>query len=122
MKKILFFLLLIPVSKFIHAQEAATNHAEFKFEGKTYTANYDNAKHLLTMSEEVSIEIYDQSGTCVKRAVGMKVDFKPLLKAGEQQTFTVRFYKKAKTKKSKKKNASINQKGEIGTMVIADEK
>ena len=122
MKKIIFFLLIIAAPEFIHAQDAATNHAEFKFEGKTYTADYDNAKHLLTMSEEVSIEIYDQSGSCVKRAVGIKVDFKPLLKAGEKQTFTLRFYKKAKTKKSKKKNASINQKGEIGTMVIEDEK
>jgi hypothetical protein len=123
MKKIIFLFVLVFVGKLICAQDAATNHAEFTYLGKTYTANYDEAKHLLTMSEEVSIEIYDQSGTCVKRAVGIKVDFKPLLKEGEEQTFTIRFYKKSKKKKShSKKNASINQKGEIGTMVIKDQK
>ncbi len=123
MKKIFLLLILAFTARFIHAQDAATTHAEFKFEGKTYTANYDNTKHLLTVSLSVSIEIYDETGTCVKRAEGTKIDFKPLLKAGEQKTFTVKFYKNSKKKKSSsKKNASIKEKGEIGTMVIEDQK
>ena len=106
-------------AKFIHAQDAATTHAEFNFQGKTYVADYDETKHLLTMSEEVSFEIYDETGLCVKRSEGLKIDFKPLLKVGEDKTFTVRFYKKAKKKRGK---SSIKQKGEIGTMVIRDRK
>lgn len=121
MKNILLIFVLVLASKFSFAQDAATTHAEFNFQGKTYTANYDEAKHVLTMSEVVSFEIYDETGTCIKRSEGLTVDFKSLLKVGEDRTFTVRFYKKAKASK-RKKNASIKQKGEIGTMVIRDKK
>lgn len=119
MKKFILLFVLFFAANFLHAQDAATTHAEFTFQGKTYTANYDDTKHLLTMSEEVSFEIYDETGTCIKRSEGLKVDFKPLLKSGEEKTFTVRFYKKAKKRRSK---SSIKQKGEIGTMVIRDKK
>ena len=123
MKKIFFLFVLTFSVQLLSAQDAATTHAEFTYLGKTYTANYDETKHLLTMNEEVSFEIYDQTGSCIKRSVGIKVDFKPLLKVGEEQTFTIKFYKKAKKKKfSLKKNGSINQKGEIGVMVIKDSK
>jgi hypothetical protein len=122
MKQLFIFFLLLFSAQLVSAQDAATTHAEFTFQGKTYTANYDEAKHLLTMSEEVSIEIYDETGTCIKRSEGTKVDFKPLLKVGEDKTFTVKFYKKSKTSKRKKKNSSIKQKGEIGIMVIRDQK
>ena len=124
MKKIIFLFVLMFAAKFIQAQDdAATTHAEFKYEGKSYTANYDDAKHLLTLNVSVSVEIYDETGSCIKRAEGTKIDFKPLLKAGEKKTFTVKFYKNSKKKKSSaKKNASIKEKGEIGTMVIEDQK
>ncbi|HET6989788.1 MAG TPA: hypothetical protein VFJ43_00625 [Bacteroidia bacterium] len=120
MKKIFFlFVLMLPV-KFVSAQDAATTHAEFNSQGKTYIADYDNAKHVLKMNEEVSFEIYDETGSCIKRSEGLTVDFKPILKS-EEKTFTVRFYRKSKTSKSKK-SASIKQKGEIGVMVIKDQK
>jgi hypothetical protein len=122
MKKIFLLFVLIFAAKLVSAQDAATTHAEFSFQGKTYTANYDEAKHVLSMNEEVSFEIYDETGTCIKRSEGLKVDFTPLLKAGEDRTFTVRFYKKTKTSKKRKKSTSIKQKGEIGTMVIRDKK
>ena len=104
----------------LSAQDAATTHAEFDFQGKKYVANYDASKHLLTMNEEVSFEIYDETGSCIKRSEGLTIDLKPILKA-EEKTFTVRFYKKAKASK-KKKQSSIKQKGEIGIMVIKDQK
>src|SRR6267142_5059027 len=98
MKKLIFFFVLFIPAKFIYAQDAATTHSEFTYLGKTYTANYDEAKHVLTVSEEMSIEIYDETGSCVKRQTGTKVDFKTILKVGEEKTFTVRFYKKQKKK------------------------
>jgi hypothetical protein len=120
MKKSFLLLLLLFSVKFISAQDAATTHAEFDFQGKKYVANYDEAKHVLTMNEEVSFEVYDESGSCIKRSEGLTIDLKPLLKA-EEKTFTIRFYKKAKATKKKKKS-SIKQKGEIGIMVIKDQK
>jgi hypothetical protein len=121
MKKMFFLLVLILSAKFVSAQDAATTHAEFDVQGKKYIADYDNAKHVLKMNEEVSFEIYDETGSCIRRSEGLSVDFKPILKAGEEKTFTVKFYKKSKKSKSKK-NASIKQKGEIGVMVIKDQK
>lgn len=120
MKKLYFLFLFLFAATFVSAQDAATTHAEFNFQGKTYIANYDAAKHLLTMSEEVSFEIYDETGSCIRRSEGLTVDFKSILKA-EEKTFTVRFYKKTKKSKRKKKS-SIKQKGEIGIMVIKDQK
>lgn len=120
MKNICLITVLLFTVKFMNAQDAATTHAEFVVQGKTYVANYDETKHLLTMSEEVSFEIYDETGSCIRRSEGLTVDFKSILKA-EEKTFTVRFYKKSK-KSRKKKNASIKQKGEIGVMVIKDRK
>lgn len=113
-------MLLLLAVKFVSGQDAATTHAEYTVQGKTYIANYDPAKHVLTMNEEVSFEIYDETGSCIKRSEGLTVDFKTILKA-EEKTFTVRFYKKTKSSKKKKKT-SIKQKGEIGIMVIKDSK
>ncbi|MDQ3109832.1 MAG: hypothetical protein M3R17_08045 [Bacteroidota bacterium] len=120
MKNIFLLFSLLFVSGFASAQDAATTHAEFTLQGKTYIANYDETKHVLTMSEEVSFEIYDETGSCVKRSEGLTVDFRSLLKA-EEKTFTIRFYKKTKQSKRRKKS-SIKQKGEIGIMVIKDQK
>lgn len=117
MKKLIFLFLLSLTATFLHAQDAATNSATFKVQGKTYTANYDSEKHKLVFSQEVSYEIYDQSGDCVKRGVGESAEFSSLLKGKEEQTFTVRIYRKAK-----RKGGKIVQKGPIGTMVIADSK
>ncbi len=123
MKNTVLLIILIFATKFIYAQDAACTHAEFKFENKNYVADYDNVKHVLKMSEEVSFEIYDETGSCIKRSTGLSVDFKSILKVDEEKTFTVRFFKKSKKKKSSsKKNASIKQKGEIGVMVIRDQK
>ena len=106
-----------------YAQDAATTHAEFNFQGKTYIADYDEVKHVLKMNEEVSFEVYDETGECIKRSSGLTIDFKSILKVGEEKTLTVRFFKKSKKKKStSNKNASIKQKGEIGIMVIRDQK
>lgn len=121
MKKIIFLILVIFSSNGAFAQDAACTHAEFDFQGKTYVANYDEAKHVLTMNEEVSFEIFDETGTCIRRSEGLTVDFKSILKTGVEKTYTIRFYKKTKASK-KKKNASIKQKGEIGVMVIKDQK
>jgi hypothetical protein len=121
MKKTFLFFILFFVVKFAAAQDAATTHAEFTSQGKTYIADYDNVKHVLKMNEAVSFEIYDETGSCIKRSEGLTIDFKSLLKTGEEKTFTVKFYKKSKTSKSKK-NTSIKQKGEIGVMVIKDQK
>lgn len=120
MKNLVFLFVLMFAAKIVSAQDAATTHAEFTLQGKTYIANYDEAKHILTMNEEVSFEIYDESGSCIKRSEGLSIDFKTLLKA-EEKTFTVRFYKKTKQSKRRKKT-SIKQKGEIGIMVIRDKK
>lgn len=120
MKKIFALFLSCFFALMLSAQDAATTHAEFDFQGKKYVANYDASKHLLTMNEEVSFEIYDETGSCIKRSEGLTIDLKPILKA-EEKTFTVRFYKKAKASK-KKKQSSIKQKGEIGIMVIKDQK
>lgn len=120
MRNTFLLFVLIFAAKFVSAQDAATTHAEFTLQGKTYIANYDEAKHLLTMSEEVSFEIYDESGSCIRRSEGLSIDFKTILKA-EEKTFTVRFFKKTKQSKRKKKS-SIKQKGEIGIMVIKDKK
>ncbi len=120
MKRFFVLFVLIFAANFLSAQDAATTHAEFTLQGKTYVANYDETKHVLTMSEEVSFEIYDESGSCIKRSEGLTVDFRTILKA-EEKTFTVRFYKKTKQSKRKKKS-SIKQKGEIGIMVIKDKK
>jgi hypothetical protein len=120
MKKLFLLFILLSVPGFIAAQDAATTHAEFTVSGKTYIANYDATKHVLTMSEKVSFEIYDETGSCVKRSEGLSIDFRSLLKA-EEKTFTVRFFKKAKKSKLRKK-AAIKQKGEIGVMVIRDQK
>lgn len=102
----------------IHAQ-APTNNADFTYLGKNYSAKYDTGKHLLTFSEEVSFEIYNDQGECVKRGDAKTVDFRELLRGGGEKTFTVNLYRKSK--KTKKKNASIKQKGEIGTMLVTDE-
>lgn len=120
MKNIFLLTIFLFASAFVFAQDAATTHAEFDFQGKKYVANYDAAKHVLTMNEEVSFEVYDETGSCVKRSEGLTIDLKPILKA-EEKTYTVRFYKKAKATKKKKKS-SIKQKGEIGVMVIKDQK
>lgn len=120
MKKTLLLILLSFAAKFVSAQDAATTHAEFDFQGKKYIASYDASKHLLTMNEEVSFEVYDETGSCIKRSEGLTIDLKTLLKT-EEKTFTIRFYKKAKATKKKKKS-SIKQKGEIGIMVIKDQK
>jgi hypothetical protein len=120
MKKGILFILLLVTAKLVSAQDAATTHAEFVVQGKTYIANYDETKHVLTMNEEVSFEIYDETGSCIRRSEGLSVDFKSILKA-EEKTFTVRFYKKTKSSKKRKKT-SIKQKGEIGIMVIKDSK
>ncbi len=120
MKNLLLFFFVLLSSTMLFAQDAATTHAEFMYQGKSYIANYDEAKHLLTMNEEVSIIVYDETGTSVKRTEGKTLDLKSLLKT-EDATFTIRFYKKSKGSK-KKKNASIKQKGEIGFMVIKDHK
>ncbi len=117
MKKLLLLLLFCLPAHFLSAQDAATNSATFKVQGKTYTANYDSEKHKLVFSQEVSYEIYDQSGDCVRRGVGESAEFSSLLKGKEEQTFTVRLYKKAK-----KKGKKIIQKGPIGTMVVTDSK
>jgi hypothetical protein len=115
MKKLLLLFLVCFTSGFLQAQ--ATNSATFTVQGKTYTANYNSEKHKLVFSEEVSYEIYDQSGECVKRGVGESAEFSSLLKGKEEQTFTVRLYKKAK-----KKGKKIKQKGPIGTMIVTDSK
>lgn len=120
MKKGILVLLLLLAARFVSAQDAVTTHAEYTVQGKTYIANYDPAKHVLTMNEEVSFEIYDETGLCIRRSEGLTVDFKTILKA-EEKTFTVRFYKKTKSSKKRKKT-SIKQKGEIGIMVIKDSK
>ncbi|CAN5901041.1 hypothetical protein BH11BAC7_BH11BAC7_15610 [soil metagenome] len=120
MKNLLLLFVLIFTAGFLPAQDAATTHAEFTLQGKSYIANYDEEKHLLTMNEEVSFEIYDETGSCVKRSEGKTIDFRSLLKA-EEKTFTIRFFKKTKQSK-RKKNSSIKQKGEIGIMVIKDKK
>lgn len=120
MKKGILLLLLLLTVKIVSGQDAATTHAEYTVQGKTYIANYDVAKHVLTMNEEVSFEIYDETGSCIRRSEGLSIDFKSILKA-EEKTFTVRFYKKTKSSKKKRKT-SIKQKGEIGIMVIKDSK
>jgi hypothetical protein len=123
MKKPLLLMLLLFATKILSAQDASVTHAEFNFQGKTYIADYDNAKHVLKMNEEVSFEVYDETGSCIKRSEGLTVDFKSILKPGVEKTFTVRFFKKSKKKKStSNKNTSIKQKGEIGVMVITDQK
>jgi hypothetical protein len=120
MKKVILIFVLAFAANFLYAQDAATTHAEFDFQGKKYIANYDATKHLLTMNEEVSFEVYDETGSCVKRSEGLTIDLRSLLKT-EEKTFTIRFFKKSKTSKKKKKS-SIKQKGEIGIMVIKDQK
>ena len=101
MKNIFLVFVLLFASKLLTAQDAATTHAEFTLQGKTYIANYDATKHVLTMNEEVSFEIYDETGSCIKRSEGLSVDFKTILKA-EEKTFTVRFYKKTKSSKKRR--------------------
>lgn len=116
-KYLLFILTMLLVAGKISAQ-APTNNADFTYLGKNYTAKYDATKHMLTFSEEISFEVYNDQGDCVKRGEAKTVDFRALLKGGGEKTFTVKLYKKAK--KSKKKNSSIKQKGEIGTMLVTD--
>ncbi|HEU4718422.1 MAG TPA: hypothetical protein VFU15_11335, partial [Bacteroidia bacterium] len=65
MKKIFLLLFLFAIAPLLHAQPP-TNAGEFTYLGKKYTANYDTGKHQLTFSEEVSFEIYDDTGNCVK--------------------------------------------------------
>jgi|APGre2960657468_1045069.scaffolds.fasta_scaffold06424_4 hypothetical protein len=122
MKTIISLFILTLACNIIQAQESsATTHSEFNFQGKLYIADYDVTKHLLKMNEEVSFQIYDETGICIKRSEGITIDFKPILKAGEEKTFVVRFYKNSQ-KSKKKKKASIKHKGEIGVMVIKDQK
>lgn len=118
MKKFALLLCFCFFSLIASAQTSATNFKQFSYHGKTYTGTYDPAKHVLTFNREVSFEIYDETGTCVKRGKGIKADFSSLLKKGEEEkTFTVQIYRK-----TKKRGDTIRQKGTIGTMVIADSK
>ena len=116
-KYLLFFILLFAACRAFG--QAPTNNADFTYLGKNYSAKYDLAKHLLTFSEEISFEVYDDQGACVKRGVAKTIDFRALLKGGGEKTFTIKLYKGAK-KKKKRKDASIKQKGEIGTMLVTD--
>lgn len=117
MKKISVLICFCFLCVFASAQTSATNFKEFSYRGKTYTGTYDPGKHVLTFNREIAFEIYDESGTCVKRGKGIKADFSSLLKKGEEKTFTVQIYRK-----SKKRGDNIVHKGTIGTMVIADSK
>jgi hypothetical protein len=119
MKERLIIFLLLAITSVLKAQPP-TNNAEFNVLGKKYTAAYDAGKHLLTFSEELSFEIFDETGVVVKRGEGIKIDFRPMLKKGAgEKTFTVKLYKKAR-KTLFRKNKSIKQKGEIGTMLVTD--
>ncbi|HTL80957.1 MAG TPA: hypothetical protein VL651_04600 [Bacteroidia bacterium] len=119
MKHFLAFIFICFICAGKLSAQAPTNNADFTYLGKNYSAKYDAGKKVLNFNEELSYEIYDQSGTIVKRGFGKTADFKSLLKNGEELTFTVILYKSYKKTKKKKKSA-IKQQGQIGTMLVTD--